>query len=314
MRERISTTIVTGTHANGQTTRIAEWVRTSGGANVDVVVIPSEQLDADARWRSDDGSAPMSAFACACCASPGWDTRARLVRHPALRKPEMDHLIIDLRGRGDPTALLAAIATDRVLAARLAPHGVVAIVDVSNPLSIRERSAEERLQIAVSDWIATNDGDLARRAPAGFLDELSMFAPFARVLAPTESPLALPRASLDARFRPDAIAATGSISLAWAIDPAILEDRITALFERLGRQAGERLLRVRAILKIAGDEERPVLVQAARGAFFPVERLPRWPTDDRRSRLVLSVDARERSIIESAVSEMLREHRFRKAS
>lgn len=59
--------------------------------------------------------------------------------------------------------------------------------------------------------------------------------------------------------------------------------------DRLAREHGPALLRVKGLVRIAGDEERPLVVQAAQTIFHPPARLESWPSDDRRSRLVLIV-------------------------
>ncbi len=73
--------------------------------------------------------------------------------------------------------------------------------------------------------------------------------------------------------------------------------------DRLARDHGPALLRVKGLVRIAGDEERPLVVQAAQTIFHPPARLGAWPSEDRRSRLVLIVhdmsDAAERAITEA---------------
>ena len=73
--------------------------------------------------------------------------------------------------------------------------------------------------------------------------------------------------------------------------------------DRLAREHGPELLRVKGLVRIAGDEERPLVVQAAQTIFHPPARLGAWPSEDRRSRLVLIVhdmsDAAEQAITEA---------------
>jgi G3E family GTPase len=49
---------------------------------------------------------------------------------------------------------------------------------------------------------------------------------------------------------------------------------------------GERLLRVKGVLNVLG-EEGPVVVHGVQHIFHPPVTLPLWPDADRRSRLVL---------------------------
>ena len=68
------------------------------------------------------------------------------------------------------------------------------------------------------------------------------------------------------------------------IDPAALE-----MFVDLLRSAhGERLLRMKAIVCLSADPDRPVVLHGVQNVFHPPARLPAWPDPaDRRTRMVL---------------------------
>jgi G3E family GTPase len=70
----------------------------------------------------------------------------------------------------------------------------------------------------------------------------------------------------------------------------------------LARYRGEDLLRVKGILNVAG-EERPVAVHGVQHVFHPPARLPAWPTDDRRSRLVLITRDMDRAFLEQSFAK-----------
>jgi G3E family GTPase len=59
---------------------------------------------------------------------------------------------------------------------------------------------------------------------------------------------------------------------------------------------GERLLRVKGVLNVIG-EEGPVVVHGVQHIFHPPVSLPRWPDDDRRSRLVLIARNLDRQLV-----------------
>ncbi len=52
---------------------------------------------------------------------------------------------------------------------------------------------------------------------------------------------------------------------------------------------GPRLLRLKGLVRLADQPERPLLVHAVQQILHPPIRLEAWPSDDRRSRLVLIV-------------------------
>lgn len=50
--------------------------------------------------------------------------------------------------------------------------------------------------------------------------------------------------------------------------------------------AGPNLLRLKGLVAVADDVDRPVLVHAVQHTVHPLQRLDAWPSDDRRTRLV----------------------------
>ncbi|MBN9026849.1 CobW family GTP-binding protein [Kaistia sp. MMO-174] len=71
--------------------------------------------------------------------------------------------------------------------------------------------------------------------------------------------------------------------------------------DRLAREHGPSLLRLKGLVQTADAPDRPLVIQAAQTIFHPPARLPAWPSDDHRSRLVLIVrdlpEAAERAIV-----------------
>ena len=65
---------------------------------------------------------------------------------------------------------------------------------------------------------------------------------------------------------------------------------------------GEKLLRVKAILNVAG-EDGPVAVHGVQHMFHPPARLPAWPDADRRSKLVFITRDLDRNFLETSLAE-----------
>jgi G3E family GTPase len=59
---------------------------------------------------------------------------------------------------------------------------------------------------------------------------------------------------------------------------------------------GQRLLRVKGVLNVIG-EEGPIVVHGVQHIFHPPVSLPRWPDGDRRSRLVLIARDLDRKLV-----------------
>jgi len=68
-----------------------------------------------------------------------------------------------------------------------------------------------------------------------------------------------------------------------AMAPATLD----ACLERLALEHGESLIRVKGLVGLTDDTDRPVVVHGVQGQFSAPIRLSAWPDPDRRSRLVV---------------------------
>ncbi|MGL4634751.1 MAG: CobW family GTP-binding protein [Beijerinckiaceae bacterium] len=73
---------------------------------------------------------------------------------------------------------------------------------------------------------------------------------------------------------------------ALSTDKAIAAESF-ALFQELLRSAhGPKLLRLKAIVKIAENPDKPVIIHGVQHVFHPPVILDKWPDDDRRTRMV----------------------------
>ncbi|BCP55287.1 ATP-binding protein [Kaistia sp. 32K] len=59
--------------------------------------------------------------------------------------------------------------------------------------------------------------------------------------------------------------------------------------DRIAREHGDHLLRLKGLVATTDAPGQPLVIQAAQTIFHPPQRLPSWPSDDHRSRLVLIV-------------------------
>ncbi len=86
-----------------------------------------------------------------------------------------------------------------------------------------------------------------------------------------------------------------SLTDANAISPQGLE----LFLELLRSYHGANLLRMKGIVKVADEPERPVILHGVQHVFHPPVRLPAWPDEDHRTRLVFIVkDIEKRQIDE----------------
>ncbi|SDU40855.1 GTP-binding protein [Stappia sp. ES.058] len=69
-------------------------------------------------------------------------------------------------------------------------------------------------------------------------------------------------------------------------DRAISAGGLDMFLDLLRSAHGPKLLRMKGIVKIAEDPDRPVVLHGVQHVFHPPATLPKWPDDDHRTRLV----------------------------
>ncbi|MBL8702013.1 MAG: GTP-binding protein, partial [Alphaproteobacteria bacterium] len=85
------------------------------------------------------------------------------------------------------------------------------------------------------------------------------------------------------------------------LDEPIDWDSFSLWLGSLARYRGEDLLRIKGILNVAG-EDRPVAIHGVQHLFHPPARLPAWPSDDRRSRIVFITRDIDRKFLEDSLA------------
>ena len=75
-------------------------------------------------------------------------------------------------------------------------------------------------------------------------------------------------------------------STSFTLDEPLDWTKAQPVLRRFLQDHGPKILRLKAILALAGVDE-PVAVHGVRHILYPPERLPRWPSEDHRSRLVV---------------------------
>ena len=81
-------------------------------------------------------------------------------------------------------------------------------------------------------------------------------------------------------------------------DTPIRQGTLDMFLDLLRSSQGAKLLRVKGLVALAEDPEHPVVIHGVQHVIHVPAVLPRWPSEDRRSRIVFIVDDLERDIVE----------------
>ena len=81
-------------------------------------------------------------------------------------------------------------------------------------------------------------------------------------------------------------------------DQPIRQGTLDMFLDLLRSSQGAKLLRVKGLVALAEDPDHPVVIHGVQHVIHVPAVLERWPSDDRRSRIVFIVDDLERETVE----------------
>jgi G3E family GTPase len=317
----IRLTVLTGFLGAGKTSLLNRLLAETPVANTAVVVNEFGAVGIDQlliETASSDGVIELSE-GCVCCTVRGAlvDTLVMLAtRARPAGTPPLERVIVETTGLADPTPILASLMTHHLLRDAYALDGVVTVVDcVSGGASLAER-VEARRQVAVADRIVITKGDLASPADQDAVrDAVAALNPAAaHILSGDGETLAhrllgcsvvnpatgkaeparwLGEASPAPGLQEDhAHAAHGAIrSFSLVRAEPVAWEAVEAFLDIMTATQGERILRMKAVVHLAEDPARPVVLHGVRGYQHPPAQLAAWPAEMKReTRIVLIGD------------------------
>ena len=300
-RASIPVIVLTGFLGAGKTTVLNRLLRDPALADTAVVIneFGDAGLDHLLVETSGEGAVLLSS-GCLCCSLRGdlLDTLVNLAeRRAAGSLPPFARVVIETSGLAHPTPVLQTLLAPQLVAAGYELAGVIAIADAQRGEAVLDQHAESVAQIAVADRILISKSDLVDADHSSFIERLRSFNSHADIgllqdarpadllslagLSPV-GPAGTARPVFSAH---DASLASFVLTTDKAMDPYRLGGFLDELLERYG--AG--LLRFKALVKLADDPERPVVIHGVQHMMHPPERLGAWPDRDRNSRLVFIV-------------------------
>jgi G3E family GTPase len=311
--EAIPLTLLTGFLGAGKTTLLNALLRDPALAGTAVIVNEFGEVGIDHLLieTAADGILELSS-GCVCCTIRGelGEALERLLRRHDAGDP-IGRVIVETTGLADPAPILALLTRHPGLRERFRFDGVVTVVDAIGGMATLDAHEEAVRQVAVADKIVLSKMDVVADASL-VLARLRRLNPGAMILngaAGEAAPDALFGAG---RFDPDT---KGTDVRAWlaaeehaahdrhhhdvnrhdariaafalTADAAMGRGDLFAFLDRLEVGHASRLLRLKGVVAMADDPDRPVVIQAVQGLFALPVALDHWPDGDRRSRLVI---------------------------
>lgn len=300
----IPVSVVTGFLGSGKTTLIERILRAPGFARTAVIVNEFGEigLDHDLIANSDETLLTLTT-GCLCCAVRGdlVETLLDLRMRRDAGEISYDRVLIETSGLADPAPILHALMTDPGVAAGHAIDSVVTVADAVHGEATLDRHVEARRQVALADRLVLSKTDVAGAAVA-LRERLAALNPGAGIVAAADvTPDVLFTASdpaaraLRLAALPEQPAAspfgqarhTGGIeTFSLVRDTPLPALALTLLLQALAEHCGARLLRMKGLVDIAEMQGQPALIHGVQHVFAPPAFLERWPSDDRRTRIV----------------------------
>jgi G3E family GTPase len=269
---------------------------------------------------------------CLCCTMRGdlVDALETLLRDLDNRRCTFRRVLLETTGLADPAPVLHTAMAHPYLVQRYRLDGVVTVVDCVNGEATLDAHAEAVKQAAVADRIVLSKTDLATpEQRERIVARLRALNPAAPILDATQGEATAERLLncglydpgrkipdvkkwLAAEAYADAHAHHHNHhhhdvnrhdehidSFVLTSDAAIAANTLEMFLELLRATHGDKLLRLKGIVKLAEMPDTPVVVHGVQHVFHPTARLERWPDDDHRTRLVfITRDLPERTVSE----------------
>ena len=251
---------------------------------------------------------------CLCCTVRGELAEAIRDLHSKRERgivPPFRRLVIESTGLADPFPVLSTIKADPMLRHHFLPGNVITTVDAVNGFRELDTYIETNRQVAIADRLVITKSHLAVEEDLPLLIErLQRINPDALLLSSEDTFDAADLLNSERTTRgsllqsasgffcedaaslvtADGVAHQAAIaSFVMIVDEAIDWTAFGVWLTMLLNRHGDRVLRVKGILNISG-EERPVAVHGVQHLVHTPVHMDAWQTADRRSRIVFIVD------------------------
>jgi G3E family GTPase len=307
----IPVSVLTGFLGSGKTTILGHLLRQPEFSRTAVIINEFGEigLDHDLVEASEDSLIELTT-GCLCCkirTDLAETLQDLLRRRDEGSCTQFDRIVIETSGLADPAPILQTLMTDAALAERLVVGSVATTVDALNGAATLAHEDVSQKQIAVADRIVITKLDMTDAAASALLPRLKSLNAGAPVLAADHGRIAAQDLFATSLYDP----ATKSIDVrAWLADNdhehshvhshdpeidscAIVRTKpiravaLTLFLETLAEHCGANLLRLKGIVDIAESRGRPVVIHGVQHVFHAPAWLERWPSNDRRSRIVV---------------------------
>lgn len=337
MTERIPVNVLTGFLGSGKTRMLNRLLRDPLFANCAVLINEFGSVGIDHHLVDQViGDLLLLKSGCICCTIRGdlaTALRDLYTRRDSGLIPQFTRVVVETTGLADPAPVVATVLYDRVLQHHFRVGNVITTVDALNGAANLVTHPECLKQVALADRLVLTKLDLAHEsAVEPLIQRLQAINPAASLVRPEANDLDAQLLLGDDVFDP---AQKSQEVMRWLestrnrqflalrpLPPPVvngheethsfvicLPDAVdwtvfSVWLSLLLHQHGDRVLRVKGLLNIAGAQT-PVVLHGVQRLVYPPTHLAAWPDEERQSRLVFIVRGLAASRIESSLQDYL---------
>jgi len=306
--------LLTGCLGSGKTTLLQRLLADPALADCAVLINEFGEVGLDHHLLERiDETMVLLQSGCVCCTIRGELSDAIRDLHERRARgaiPPFQRLVIESTGLADPFPILSTVHSDPVLRHHFRLGNVIATIDAVNAAAQLEVQEECARQIAVADRLILTKTDLAAGdAVELLLARIKAINPAAPLWRSVEMPPSVEQllAQDDAALHYEALPSMPHLhhhahahsdihAFALVFDAPLDWTRLGIWLTMLLNRHGQRILRVKGILNIAGNAT-PVAIHGVQHLVHPPVHLHAWPDAARQSRLVFIVKGLERDRI-----------------
>jgi G3E family GTPase len=301
----IPLTVITGFLGAGKTTLLNTLLSDPALSGTLVLVNEFGEIGLDhLLMEGVSGDVVALAGGCLCCQvrSDLIDTLEDLLqRRDEGEIPPFNRVVLETTGLADPVPVIHSLIVHPYISLRFRLDGTVTLIDAVNGLSSLKEFEEARRQLYLADAIVLTKTDLpeAQGSRAALEAEIRRVKPDLAILDAAKGEAVPDRlfglGGHEAETLKPWLAAGTETSAhedgvrtftLWS-DAALPPTSFGMFIDLLRSEHGAKILRLKGLLRIADDPERPVVVHGVQHLFHPPRRLKAWPDDDTRTRMVV---------------------------
>lgn len=326
----IPVTVLTGFLGSGKTTILSQLVANPAFADTAVIVNEFGEVGLDhALLEASDESIVDLSCGCICCTIRG-DLVSTLVdlyeRRAAGEIRQFKRVVLETTGLADPAPIIHTLMQEPLVFERFRLARVVTAVDAVNGMATLDRQPEAVKQVAVADALLVTKTDIANDSGivATLQSRLAEINPSAErrncVQGETDPAFLFADGIYDPHEKGGDVAewlsreaadrghfhdvdvnrhGDGIRTFTLTRPGPVSRGSLGAFMQMLADQKGDDLLRLKGLVLLADDPDRPAVVHGVQHVIHPIRRLEAWPDGVAETQLVLIVRDIDRSWAEN---------------